>query len=60
MSFKVNPEEWTSVEMFTFLREMKIISNDEEFEDWKHDRSDMLQMIRDYEDYETEPNEPAL
>lgn len=40
-------ESWTADELFNYLQGMCIISEDEEFEDWKHDRTDMIDMCVD-------------
>lgn len=41
-----DPGTWTTIELFSFLITMKVISDDEKFEEWKHDRTDMLAMVK--------------
>jgi hypothetical protein len=43
-------EEWTASELFHYLQNTHIIAPEEQFEDWKHDRTDMIKMVRDNED----------
>ena len=40
------PEEWLTHELFNFLVINSVISQDEEFEDWKYNRTDMLNMVK--------------
>ncbi|WP_075344116.1 hypothetical protein [Tenacibaculum agarivorans] len=36
--------EWTTSELFYFLQSIHLIAPDDNFEDWMHDRSDMIQL----------------
>lgn len=40
-------EEWTAAELFEYLRGNFIIDPDENFEDWKHDRTDMIKRVKE-------------
>lgn len=40
-------EDWTTIELFDYCVDMKLISEDEEFEDWADNRTDLYQMVRD-------------
>ncbi len=42
-----NIEDWTASELFNYLISMSVIHSDEEFEDWKHDRPEMIRMVRE-------------
>ena len=42
-----NPGNWTTSELFQYLIAMSVIHPDEEFEDWRHDRPEMLRMVRE-------------
>lgn len=44
---KSNLEDWGTIELFTYLTSMSVIHPDEEFEDWKHDRADMVRMVKE-------------
>ena len=37
-------EEWTTTELFEYLVAAYVVSQDEEFEDWKNCRTDLLKM----------------
>lgn len=37
-------DDWTESELFYYLISTSVISPDEEFEDWKHNRTDMVKM----------------
>ena len=39
-------ENWTTAELFNYLIMLGIIPDDEDFEDWKYDRIDMLKMCK--------------
>lgn len=41
-----NPDNWTTTELFTYLIIMSIISPDENFEDWKNNRTDIVKMVK--------------
>lgn len=41
------PEEWTTSELFEYCQTMKIISEEDKFEDWMNDRTDMLKFVKD-------------
>ncbi len=40
-------EEWTACELFDSLIGTSVISPDEVFEDWMHDRALMIDMVRE-------------
>lgn len=46
---EVDFAEWTASELFEFLIDNYIISDDEEFEGWKNDRSGMIDMCEEYQ-----------
>lgn len=49
-----NPiEDWQTNELFEYLVAASIISPDEEFENWKNDRTRMLELSKEH----TEENE---
>lgn len=41
-------EDWTTLEMFEYLKDMYCIKEDEDYDNWMHSRSDMLNMCEDY------------
>lgn len=41
------PEDWTTLELFNYCVALRMISPDEKFEDWKHDRPDLLKMVKE-------------
>lgn len=41
-------ESWAATELFEYLVDNYVISDDESFEDWKHDRTDMLKLCKEY------------
>lgn len=43
----LNPENWTTSELFNYCQVLSIIAPDEEFENWKHNRTDLLRMVKD-------------
>lgn len=40
-------ESWETVEIFNFLKALYIIDPDNDFEDWKNDRTDLIQIAKD-------------
>lgn len=38
---------WTTSELFDYAVLMSLISPDEEFEDWKHNRTELYEMVQD-------------
>ena len=42
-----NPEDWTTSELFDHLIGSSIIHPDDKFEDWMHDRADMVKMVKE-------------
>lgn len=45
---KTNILNWTTSELFDFLQSNNIISEEDTFEDWMFDRTDMIQMVEYY------------
>ena len=43
----IEVEEWTASELFNYLLDNEIISEDAEFEDWKNNRTDMIGMVKE-------------
>lgn len=41
-------EDFTTNELFNYLLDNLLIPDNSEFEEWKHFRTDMLQMCRDF------------
>ena len=42
-----NPEDWNTSELFNYCKNLYIIEPDSEFEDWKNNRIDLLQFVKD-------------
>lgn len=42
----LNPENWTTTELFEYCQTLHIISPDDKFEDWMYDRPDLLQLVK--------------
>ena len=42
----LNPENWTTTELFEYCQTLHIISSDDKFEDWMYDRPDLLQLVK--------------
>jgi hypothetical protein len=40
-------DEWTTSDLFHYLLNNELIPEDAEFEDWKHDRTDMIGMVKE-------------
>lgn len=40
------PEDWQTCELFDFLQVNHCIHPDEVFEEWMHDRYDMIKMVK--------------
>jgi hypothetical protein len=40
------PENWSTVELFNYAVLMGLISPDEEFEDWKNNRTELYEMVQ--------------
>ena len=47
---ETNFEDWLTCELFDYLKVIDVISEDEEFEDWKFDRTDMLKLCKENEE----------
>jgi hypothetical protein len=48
-----SPEEWTAIELFEYLQDRMLIDDEEVFDDWMHNRTDMIKMVKeDIEDEE--------
>lgn len=40
-------ENWSTAELFNYLKDIDVFDVDEDFEDWKHDRIGMLKMCKE-------------
>jgi len=38
-------EEWTTAELFDYAVAMSLIDPEEEFDNWMHDRGDLLEIV---------------
>jgi hypothetical protein len=47
---ETTPEDWTATELFDFLQTNHVISDEDDFEKWMHDRTDMISLVQDYID----------
>jgi hypothetical protein len=45
---KPDYHSWNASELFHFLQNNHIVSEDDEFEDWMHDRPDMIKMAEEF------------
>ena len=43
----LDPENWTTSELFNYCQVLNIISIEDRFEDWIYNRSDLLQLVKD-------------
>lgn len=42
----IDPENWTTTELFEYCQLLNIISSEDRFEDWMNDRTDLLWLVR--------------
>lgn len=42
----LDPENWTTIELFEYCQTLHIISEEDKFEDWMYNRTDLLQLVR--------------
>lgn len=43
-------ENWSTAELFHYLMDMDVFDVDEDFENWKHLRSELLQKCKEIEE----------
>ena len=43
----IDPENWTTIELFNYCQVLNIISIEDRFKDWMYNRSDLLQLVKD-------------
>ena len=41
-------EEWTAAELFDYLNERDLLEEDADFENYKHDRTDMIDLVNQH------------
>ena len=41
-------EDWTAVELFEHLKDKELIEEEDEFDKWMHDRTDMIKMAKEH------------
>lgn len=42
----MEPGDWTTTELFDYCTSNYLISSDDIFEDWMHDRTDLLVIVK--------------
>ena len=44
----MDPSTWSELELFKFMQSMKLITEDQQFGDWKYRRDDMVNTIEEF------------
>ena len=44
---KIIPEDWQTNELFDYLQACNVISKEDTFDMWMHDRTDMLRWVKE-------------
>lgn len=44
----MNPEDWTTAELFNWLVERELLDDTAEFEDWKNDRTALIETVKEF------------
>lgn len=42
----LDPENWTTTELFEYCQTLHIISPDDKFKDWMYNRTDLVQLVK--------------
>lgn len=43
----LDPENWLTTELFEYCQTLQIISEEDKFEDWMYNRTDLVQLVKD-------------